>query len=125
MVLLKRGMTLVAGAVIGAAAIQVLHAQSKPHAYFIADVAEISDAASFRSAAQKTGPTVEAAGGKQFIVTQYIVAIAGAPPQRISVIEFESLDAAKAWADKAEVKAQLAELDKYSKQRRFLVEGLK
>jgi uncharacterized protein (DUF1330 family) len=122
---LKLGMTFIAGAAIGAFAIQQLHAQSKPRAYLIADVAEISDAKSFGGAAQKMRPIIEAAGGRTLIQTQNIIANSGTPPQRVAVIEFENLDAAKAWADKPDAKAAMGELDKYSKQRRFIVEGLK
>lgn len=122
---LKLGMTLIVGAAIGAAAIQGLQAQSKPRAYLIADVAEISDATSFGDAARKMRPIVEAGGGKNLIQTQNIIANSGTPPQRIAVIEFENLDAANAWANKPDAKAAMVELDKFSKQRRFIVEGLR
>ena len=118
-------LALLSGIALGAMAMQALQAQAKPHAFFIADVAEVSNPTEFVKSARKTAPTIDAVGGKRVIQTQAFVAMSGKPPQRISVIEFENMDVAKAWANKPEVKALVAELDKYSKQRRFLVEGLK
>ena len=121
----RTALALLSGAALGAVTVQALHAQAKPRAYFIADVAEVSNPTEFGNAARKTAATIDAVGGKRVIQTQNIVAMSGKPPQRISVIEFENMDVAKAWASKPEVKALVAELDKYSKQNRFLAEGLK
>jgi len=120
---LKVGLALVLGAAGGLLAGQALHAQSKPHAYFVADVQEITDGAKFGESVKKTGPLIEGHGGKYIVRGQTVVGLTGTPPQRLAIAEFANMDAAKAWADDPKTKAAVGELDQYSKQRRFLVEG--
>jgi hypothetical protein len=59
------GVTLIAGAALGAAAISGLQAQAKaPGAYAIVEVSEIVDADLLKQLLPKTGPAVKAAGGQ-------------------------------------------------------------
>jgi uncharacterized protein (DUF1330 family) len=114
-----------AGAAIGAAAEHGLHAQTKgPGAYFIADVAEVTNPAGMRSAVEKMAPFIASAGGHFVAQTQNITAVHGTPPKRIAIIAFDSVAAAKAFAEGANIKDVQAEIDKNSKQTRFIVEGM-
>jgi uncharacterized protein (DUF1330 family) len=118
------GFALVLGAAGGLLASQALQAQQKPRALFIADVQEISDAAKFAEAAKKTGAQFQAHGGKTIVRTENVVQVSGTPPQRINITEFPNMDAARAWASDPKTKEVAGELDRYSKQRRFLVEAM-
>ena len=92
----KFALAVVAGAALGAAAVQGLHAQAKPKAYLVSE-SEIVDAA----AAAAYGPAVQAAqkaaGGRSFRTTGKIVATVGTAPQRVGISEWDSLEQAQAW----------------------------
>ena len=119
------GLGMIAGIAIGATAIQGLHAQNKaPAAYVVIDVSEISDPAAFGQAVQKTGPITDATGGHFVVRTDKVVPLYGTPPKRFVILSFASAEKAKAWADNSTMKELQPEIDKYSKQRRFIVEGM-
>ena len=92
----KFALAVVAGAALGAAAVQGLHAQAKPKAYLVSE-SEIVDAA----AAAAYGPAVQAAqkaaGGRSFRTTGKVVANVGTAPQRVGISEWDSLEQAQAW----------------------------
>jgi uncharacterized protein (DUF1330 family) len=92
----KITLAVVAGAALGAAAVQGLHAQAKPKAYLVSE-SEIVDAA----AAAAYGPAVQAAqraaGGRSFRTTGKVVANVGTAPQRVGISEWDSLEQAQAW----------------------------
>lgn len=114
---------LLAGVAIGAMGINGLQAQNKaPTADYIADVSEISNPTAYGQVLQKVAAAIAASGGHYLVRSDKIVSLAGTPPKRLVIIAFENMDAAKAGADK--LKALMPELDEYSKQRRFLVEGM-
>ena len=116
-------MALLAGVAIGAAAITGLHAQNRS-AYVVIEISEISDPAAFGPAVQKTGPVTDAAGGHFVVRTEKIVPLNGTPPKRFVILSFDSVAKAQAWADDPAMKGLQAEIDKYSKQVRFIVEGM-
>lgn len=123
--LIPLGLAMLAGAAIGATAVNGLRAQNKaPGVYFVADVSEISDPAAFGPAVQKTGPIITASGGHVIARTENIVPLHGTPPKRFVIVGFDSMDAAKAWTNDPAMKELQPIIDKYSTQRRFLVEGL-
>jgi uncharacterized protein (DUF1330 family) len=101
----KVAIALVAGAAIGGAAIQGLHAQAKPKAYQVTE-SEVLNAAAVAAynpaiqAAQKT------AGGRSFRTTGKIVANVGAAPKRVSISEWDSMEQAQAW-EKSEARKNL------------------
>lgn len=117
-------LSLLTGCALGGTVIQTLHAQAKPHAFFVADISEMNNAAAFKAAAEKTGAIFDAAGGKRFVRTDNVISLHGDAPKRYAIVRFENMDAAKAWASRSDIKAVWQELDKASKERRFLVEGL-
>jgi uncharacterized protein (DUF1330 family) len=80
--------------------------------------------AAFGPAVQKTGPLTDAAGGHFVVRTEKIAPLNGTPPKRFVILSFASVDAAKAWADNPTMKEMQSEIDKYSKQVRFIVEGI-
>jgi uncharacterized protein (DUF1330 family) len=118
--------SMLAGALLGGAAISALHAQGTTSgAYAVVDISEITDANVFR---QQLLPKASAAalapfGGRYVIRSESAAAIDGAPPQRFVVIGFDSMEKAKAWSTAPNQK----EIDVLRKQatrsRQFLVEG--
>jgi uncharacterized protein (DUF1330 family) len=93
-------LSLIAGAAVGAAAIQGLHAQAKPKAYLVTE-SEILDRAALESYGPALASAMQAAGGHWIGgasgPTDKITAVIGDPPKRFGVTEFESVDKAQAW----------------------------
>ena len=67
-------MALLAGAAIGAAAVNGLNAQGTPGAYAVVDISEITDQNTFGQILPKALPASEAFGGKYIVRTGKITA---------------------------------------------------
>jgi uncharacterized protein (DUF1330 family) len=123
----KLALTLLAGAALGAAAIQGLHAQAKPPAVVVVDISDITDPEGFKviPASPATSPSgVAAQGGRYITRTDKITAFDGTPPKRFIVIAFDSVEKANAWNDSASQKEINAIRAKTTKSRSFVVEGM-
>src|SRR6266700_3976497 len=121
----KMVLGLAIGAVLGAAALQGLHAQAKPKAYTVSELETLDAAANAAfvplvTAAQTAagGRNLKTGGGK-------IVAMEGTAPKGVAITEWNSLDQAqafyksKAWSDLA------PQRDKALKTiRRYIVEAV-
>jgi uncharacterized protein (DUF1330 family) len=118
------GIGMLAGILIGAAAVGGLNAQNAgPGAYAVIDIAEISDPASFVTLLPKAMQANNQFGGKFVTLTENIVGLDGTPPKRFIVIGFESMDKARAW-DKSQLQGEVNAIRKKStKSRVFLVDG--
>jgi len=117
------GLAVLAGIAIGATAVGGLHAQGKPGAYAIVDIAEITDQATFNTLLPKAGPAMKDSGGQFIIRTENITASSGTPPKRFVVIAFDNMDKLKAWAASPLQKEVDAIRDKSTKSREFFVEA--
>jgi uncharacterized protein (DUF1330 family) len=103
---LKIALAVVAGAALGATAMQGLHAQAKLKAYSVAEV-ETLNAAGQASYLPGVRKEIEAAHGRSLrTIGGRIVPIEGsAPPQHLALVEWDSVDDAvafyksKAWTD--------------------------
>ena len=118
-------LALVAGAALGAAAVQGLHAQAKPKAYLITE-SEVLDRAALDTYLPRVRQAAKAAGGNLDFVPpgDKIVALVGTAPKRIGVSEWESMEKAQAWFKSPERQALAQQRDKAQKiTRQFLVEG--
>ena len=122
----KLALALFAGAAIGAAAVQGLHAQAKPIAYSVSEL-EVTNPEAFakeyvplaRKALSEHGAgyKIVAAGGKT-------VSIEGAAPKgRIVINSFENLDAAVAAYNSPAYKEARKIGDKYATWRIFATEA--
>ena len=119
----KIALGVVAGAVLGAAAMQGLHAQMKPKAYFITE-SELIDAAALATYVPQIRALQKAGGGRSLASGTKIVAFAGEPPKRFSVSEWESLEKAQAWGNSDARKALMPQRDKAIKIiRQFAIEA--
>lgn len=98
----KLALTLIAGAVLGAATIQGLHAQAtqaKRPVIVVVEIEDVTDPAGFKAVTQDpmrstSTATVTQLGGRFISRAANITALDGAPPKRSIVIAFD--DAAKA-----------------------------
>jgi uncharacterized protein (DUF1330 family) len=123
---LMLGLTAAVGAALGATAVQGLHAQSKPKAYFVTEL-EVIDAPATAAYAAKVQATQKAAGAHVLNTAGgKIISVEGAPPpQRLAITEFDSLDQAQAWNNSAARKGLLPERDKAEKViRSYIVEAV-
>ncbi len=118
-------LSLLTGAVIGAAAVQALHAQGRPPAYVVGEI-DITDPVGY---AKEFGPLArkalaEAPGYRALVLGGKTVAIAGPPPKKRVIINvFDNLDAAvQAYSSPAFKEAKKIG-GKYATFRTFAVEG--
>jgi uncharacterized protein (DUF1330 family) len=121
------GLTLLAGVVTGAAAIQGLHAQAKPPAYVLVDVAVSNEDGyqkAFKEYGDKIAKVITDGGGKFLVRGGKMVAIEGAPARRLVIVAFENLDKAQATFTSAAYKETGQPGDQYATFRALAVEGL-
>lgn len=121
---ISMGLAMLAGAVLGAAAVNGLNAQgAAPGAYVVVDLSEITNPDVFQTLLPKAGPAATAFGGKFIMRTENIVATDGTPPKRFVVIGFDSIDKAKAW-DASPAQKEITDIRlKSTKSRQFIVDG--
>jgi uncharacterized protein (DUF1330 family) len=122
----KIAIAVVAGAALGAAAVQGLHAQAKPKAYTVAEL-ETLDAAAQASYVPAVLAAQKAAGGHPFNTGGgKIVAMEGAAaPKRVAITEWDSLEQAQAFYNSAAWKNLAPHRDKAAKTvRRYSVEAV-
>jgi uncharacterized protein (DUF1330 family) len=112
------------GALIGAAGTMVIHAQQAKvvPGYVVAEV-DITDPATFKQYADKAPGTIEQYGGHYVIRNGKNTSIEGDAPKRFVVIQFESVEKAKAWEDSPEYTAIKPIRHKSAKSRVFIIEG--
>jgi len=123
---LKMSAAIVGSFVLGAGAIQALHAQAKPPAYVVVAVRSIKDADAFKAGViDKASPAALAAAGGRYVVrTQTVKSLDGPSPQRFVLLAFDSMEKALAWNDLPATKeitdARIKSTDSLS----FIVEGV-
>jgi uncharacterized protein (DUF1330 family) len=117
--------SMLAGAALGGAAIQALHAQAKPPVYMIA-INEVSDqeryAKEYVSPAQKS---VKDHGG-EYVAAGPGTQIAGNLPRGpVVILRWDSMEALQAWHNSPDFQAALKIGEKYAKFNIVAVNGLK
>jgi len=123
------GVGLLAGAVIGAAAVTGLRAQG-PAVYLITEI-DVSDPDGYaKEFAPKAQATIRGAGADLMVIggiggagAKPITAFEGTPPKRVTIQEWNTLDAIKAWYNSADYQEALKIGRKYASFRRYAVEG--
>ena len=124
------GIVMLAGMVVGAAAIQGLHAQSKPPVNLITEI-DVTDPEKYaKEFAPRAQATIRNAGAKFIVIggvagvgAKPIHALEGTPPKRLAIQTWESMDAVRAWYDSAEYQEALKVGRQYATFRRYAVEG--
>src|SRR5438067_1519227 len=119
------GLAMVASAALGAAAVQTLHAETKPPAYNIAEIAIKDQDGYNKEYLPLITKVLTEAGGKFLVRGGKTMSYEGAAPEpRVVVVQFESLDKLQASYNSAAYKDAIAIGDKYATQRIFGVEGI-
>jgi uncharacterized protein (DUF1330 family) len=121
----KVAIALVAGAAIGGAAIQGLHAQTKPPVYVVGENTVTNADAYTKEFVPLARASIKTAGGKAVAASQNPTSLEGAPQTpRVTINVFDSLEKAQAWRTGAEYTAARKIGDKYATFRAYVVEGL-
>ena len=107
---------------ISAAAIQTLHAQAKPPGYVIAEV-NVKDPNGYKKDFLPViVPIIQAEGGDYLAAGGQTVSFVGAPPpNRVVIVQYESLSEAQEWWGKAKDTLSIGE--KYADFTIYAVEG--
>ena len=123
---LKITAAIACGLLVGGGAVQLLHAQSKPPAYVVAEVA-VKDKEGFEENFLKaTRKDITDHGGK-YLAGGYdkTLSLSGAePPNRVVIVEFANMDAVKAWREQGAMDMENTVGTKYAKFRIYAVEGV-
>ena len=114
---------LLAGFALGAAVVEGVRAQTKPPAYTIAE-AEVTDPPTYQKYIEGTTSRVPAAGGRFIARGGRAIVVNGAPPKRVAVIQWESLEKAQAFFESDAYTQLIPIRDKSSNFRAFIIEGV-
>jgi uncharacterized protein (DUF1330 family) len=113
-----------AGVVVGATGLGVVHAEATPHAYIVAEV-QVNDTAAYRPYIQATGPIVTQYGGHYIARGGKTESLEGAKPAgRIAIIEFPSMAALLRFESSPEYRKVVPIRHQAATSRVFAVEGL-
>jgi len=122
---------MLAGAAIGALAVQGLHAQAKPPVYYISQISVTNPDAYAKEYAPKAQALIKAHGGRIVAVggvagnlAQPIVSFDGDAPQRATVQLWDSMDQIKAWRADPDYQALRKIGDQYATFQSFAVPGV-
>jgi len=112
------------GALIGVGGATAIHARQAKvlPGYVVAEV-DVTDPATFQKYAEKVPGTIAAHNGHYVIRGGKFTSIEGDAPKRFVVIQFESVEKAKAWEDSPEYDAIKPIRHSSAKSRVFIVEG--
>ena len=119
----KVAITLVAGATIGAAAVQGLHAQATPKAYVVTEIEVINQEAQ-NAYLPKVGEVIKSTGGTYLARGGKIVALEGEAPKRMTIVVYDSLEKAQASRNSPAWAALSAGRSKAIKTKSYVTEGL-
>jgi len=118
-------LALVAGAAIGGAAIQTLHAQAKPPAFAVVEIDVTNQDAFLKEYSPIAGKALTEAGGKYLARGGKNVGIDGEPPKsRTVILAFENIEKAQAAFASPAYREGRKIGDKYAKFRVWAMEGL-
>jgi uncharacterized protein (DUF1330 family) len=116
---------MIAGAALGAAAIQALHAQAKPPVYMVA-INEVGDqehyASEYVSPAQKS---VKDHGGEYIAAGPGTPLTGNLPRGPVVILRWDSMEALERWRKSPDFQAALKIGEKYAKFNIVAVNGLK
>ena len=113
------------GLLVGGGAVQVLHAQSKPPAFVVAEIAVRDQKGYEENFLKPTLKDIADHGGK-FLAGGYdkTLSILGNPPSnRVVILEFANIDTVKKWQEEGAMDMENTIGAKYASFRIYAVEG--
>jgi uncharacterized protein (DUF1330 family) len=122
-------LSVLAGAVLGGAAIQGLHAQAKPPVYYIAEIDVTNPDAYGKEYAPKAQALIKSLGGRFLAVGgaaagAKVTGFDGDPPKRAVVQVWDNMEKIEAWRNNPDYKELRKIGEKYAKFRSYAVEAL-
>jgi uncharacterized protein (DUF1330 family) len=114
------------GLMVGAGGVQMLHAQSKPPAFVVAEIT-VKDLEGYEMNFLKPAQKTIADHGGKYLAGGFdkTVSLAGTePPNRVVLLQFANMDAVKAWRKEGEADLENDVGEKYAKFRVYAVEGV-
>ena len=123
---LKMTAAVIGSFALGAGAIQALHAQAKPPAYVVFEIA-VKDKEAYNTGFLKDAQKVIFAHGGKYVAGGYdkTMSLSGAPlPNRVGILQFANVDAVKDWWDGGGRDIQEKVGSKYADFRIFAVESI-
>jgi uncharacterized protein (DUF1330 family) len=123
---LKMAVVTAASFLLGAGAVQVLHAQAKPPAYLVAEI-NVRDKTGYEK--EFLAPTLKSLkdASAKYLAGGYdkAVGLSGMPPaNRYVIVQFDNMDKAKAWYDGGQRELERTVGSKYGDFRIIAVEGV-
>ncbi|MCA6119122.1 DUF1330 domain-containing protein [Bradyrhizobium sp. WSM 1738] len=114
---------LASGGVLGGVGLSVLHAQTKPPAFYVADF-ELMDPEGIKPHREEFLSTLEPFGGRFIVRGGTVAKLEGdAPKGRFIVIAFDNVDKAMAWYNSAAYSALRSYRQKSGRTDAFVIEG--
>jgi uncharacterized protein (DUF1330 family) len=118
-------LSILAGAVIGAAAIQSIHAQAKPPVYMIA-INELTDPEGYRKEyLPKAQAAIKQYGGVYIAAGPGTIIDGSFPKGRVVILRWDSMDALHKWHESPEYQAALKIGKNYAHYNVVAAEGVK
>ena len=120
---------ILASMVIGAAAVEGLHAQANPPVYFIGEIEVTNPEGYAKEYLPKAREIIKAHGGQLVAAggaagAKQVIAVDGEPPKRVVIYQYPSVDAVHAWRNDPAYEEVRKIGEKYAKYRTFAVEGV-
>jgi len=122
----EKTIAVVGSFMLGAGAIQALHAQAKPPAYVVAEV-NVKDRAGYEENFLKSTKTDISQHGGKYLAGGYdkTLSLVGAElPNRVLIIQFPNMDAVKEWRKQGEEDMENTVGGKYATFRIYAIEGV-
>jgi uncharacterized protein (DUF1330 family) len=122
---LKTFATIACGVLLGGGAVQLLHAQAKPPAYVVAEIAVKDKQGYDENYLKATAKDISNHGGK-YLAGGYdktVSLVGDPPPNRVVILQFANMDAVKAWRDQGAEDMENTVGTKYAKFCVYAVEG--
>jgi uncharacterized protein (DUF1330 family) len=123
---LKITAAIAVGLLIGGSAVQLLHAQSKPPAFVVAEI-DVTDREGYEENFLKPARKDIGDHGGKVLAGGYnkTMSLVGTePPNRVVILEFPNMDAVKSWQDEGAMDMENTVGSKYAKFRIYAVEGV-
>jgi uncharacterized protein (DUF1330 family) len=123
--ILKTSMAVACGLLVGGGAVQLLHAQTKPPAFVVAEIAVKDKQGYEENYLKATTKDISNHGGK-YLAGGYdktVSLVGDPPPNRVILLQFANMDAVKAWRDQGGEDMENTVGSKYAKFRIYAVEG--
>jgi uncharacterized protein (DUF1330 family) len=114
------------GLLLGGGAVQLLHAQSKPPAFVVAEIAVRDQKGYDENFLNATEKDISEHGGKYLAggYNKTLSLLGNPPPNRVAILQFPNLDAVKAWQDEGAMDMENTVGSKYAAFRIYAVEGV-